>query len=208
MRDTAFFYRFAAAVAFVLSPCAFAQTSNAPAVTTQRQGNTVNMEAAGNLAPDRQLSCIALIDVKNTDTPPDLYTGVAKCLADGDMQKAVRLFALAGAYARFDVQRVADRTAGDGGQVLVMQTFSTVSPESKQQFSQVLHSTVRDARRLAQLCADVSKVGPPKYFPTYLVMHGMNAFLPGFSLDKALDPNFDAKAAWITARTQYLKCPA
>lgn len=174
--------------------------------TAPVQGKFVNISAPANLAPTRKLSCIDLTDVKNTYTPPDVYTAIRACLAKGDYDRAAMLFPLAGAYAHFDAFRIKDQTARDGGQILIMQTFAMMPPDQKQAFKQALTAVISDPKRHADFCSDVSKIGPPDYFPKYLIMHGMNAFLTPHPEQNALVPNFDAQGTWTKLQAEYLKC--
>jgi hypothetical protein len=175
-------------------------------VAVQKVGNVTSMSARGNLEPTRQLKCIDLSEAKNSFTPADLHTGIKQCLAEGQYDRAVPLFALAGIYAKFDSQRVADISAKDGGQALIAQTFATVTPEQKQRFRQALSAFTSDPDKYRSLCVAVGKVGPPDYFPAYMVMHGMNVFLNGPTDSRALIANFDAKATWADLQVQYLHC--
>ena len=170
------------------------------------QGKFVNISAPANLAPTRKLSCIDLSDVKNTDTPPDMHTAIRDCLTKHDYDRAAMLFPLAGAYAHFDAIRVADQTARDGGQVLTIQTFATVTPDQKQAFKQALTAVMSNPKKHADFCSDVRKIGPPNYFPKYLIMHGMNAFLTSHPEQNALVANFDSQGTWTKLQTQYLQC--
>jgi hypothetical protein len=173
---------------------------------TPAQGKFVNISSPANLAPTRKLSCIDLSDVKNTYTPPDIYTAIRGCLAKGDYDRAATLFPLAGAYAHFDALRITDQTARDGGQVLIVQTSATMTSDQKQAFKQALTSVMSDPKKHADFCSDVHKIGPPNYFPKYLIMHGMNAFLTPHPEQNALVSNFDAPGTWAKLQTQYLQC--
>lgn len=163
-----------------------------------------NYEAKGNLQATIDLNCIATDKMKNTYTPADLYRAVGKCLNQGDMKKSVFLYAIAGAYARFDTQRVADATAHDANTVLTMQTFSTLADEQKTAFKQAMNRVADDPENFGKMCADIRRVGPPAYFPTYMIQHGMGAFGGD---GKGLVPNFDAAAAWKSSLDSYLHCP-
>jgi hypothetical protein len=170
------------------------------------QAKFVNISAPANLAPTRKLSCMDLSNVKNTYTPPDIYTAIRDCLAKGDYDRSAMLFPLAGVYAHFDAFRIADQTARDGGQILIMQTFATATPDQKQAFKQALTAVMSDPKKHADFCSDVRKIGLPNYFPKYLVMHGMNAFLTPHPEQNALVANFDAQGTWAQLQTQYLHC--
>jgi hypothetical protein len=196
------------------SICAVAQTQSSqttapverPSDTKQTAARFVNVNVQGNLAPTRQLQCLNLLDAKSSYTPADLHTSIRQCLGIGAFDRAARLFALAGVYARFDAERVADPTARDAGQMLILQTFTSITPEAKKKFGQVYMAMVKDPATHAQLCSDVLKIGPPSYFPTYMVAHGMNAVMGKFNDTDALVPDFNASEAWKSLQSTYLMC--
>jgi hypothetical protein len=181
-------------------------SSAAQSQMTPAPGKFVSVSSPANLAPTRKLSCIELSSVKNTYTPPDIYTAIRSCLAKGDYDRAATLLPLAGAYAHFDALRIKDQTARDGGQVLIVQTSATMTPDQKQTFKEALTVVMSDPKKHADFCSEVSKIGPPDYFPKYLIMHGMNAFLTPHPEQNALVPNFDAQGTWAKLQTQYLQC--
>ena len=88
-----------------------AQELEKPKIIVEKIGNVTNYRAEGNLEPTQYLSCVGLDSLKNTYTPPDLYTGVAACVKQKDYERAIDLFKLAGAYSFYDAQRVSDKTA-------------------------------------------------------------------------------------------------
>jgi hypothetical protein len=55
------------------------------------------------------------------------------------------------------------------------------------------------------MCKEVERIGPPAYFPRYMIQHGMGAFLNNGSGD-GLVKDFDAKAAWQESLAGYLHC--
>lgn len=172
----------------------------------QAQASFTNLTTPGNLAATQQLPCIDLSEVKNTYTPPDLYAAVKRCVEKGDYDRAVRLFAISGVYAKFDAQRVLDVTARDGGQILVIQTFATVSPEQKTTFRDTLLAVAKDPKAHAALCEQIRQIGAPHYYPKYMVLHGMNAVMGKAADNSALVSPFDAAGAWTSSRASYLKC--
>jgi hypothetical protein len=63
--------------------------------------------------------------------------------------------------------------------------------------------------RHASLCEQVKKVGPPQYFPGYMVSHGlgvMQSALANQAPASPLDPKFDAAATWRDLIANYLLC--
>src|SRR5271155_3948039 len=93
-------------------------------IVVEQKGKVTNVGLVGQLAANQPLTCVS-IDLAGKDhTPPDLYQGVSSCIQQEDYRTAVALFALAGMESRFDAQRVLDKTAGQAGQVLIMDTFN------------------------------------------------------------------------------------
>lgn len=59
------------------------------------------------------------------------------------------------------------------------------------------------------MCEQVQKVGPPTYFPAYMVNHGLGVLQSALSNQAPptpLDPKFDAQATWMLLQTDYLNC--
>lgn len=207
------FRRCMTAMLAAVTACAFAQTqpANGSSGAGQSTGGTstrariINVNAPGNLAPTKQLPCLDLVAANSIETPADLHTGVKACIDQGEFENAARLFALAGVYARFDAERVADPSARDAGQMLILQTFASLTPDAKKKFHDVEMDMVKDPAAHGKLCADIQRIGPPTYFPAYMVAHGMSAFT-GAHAGGPLVSNFDAKKTWADLQTTYLMC--
>ena len=161
----------------------------------------------GSLAATRDLACIDLAQALSVFTPPDLHTAVAKCVAESRFTSAAQLFLLAGSYSSFDAERVADRSARGGGQVLIARTVAAFSVSQKEKLTTATVTLLSDAGALRNLCSGVQRLGPPDYFPKYLVLHGLSAATSKAPLDNALAPGFDADTAWVRVQQTYLRCP-
>ncbi len=179
-------------------------------IKVQRRGNVADIAMEGSLAATNTLGCVALEQVSPFSAPPDLYLGVRECIEHDRYAEAVALFALAGMESQFDAARISDKTAGQAGQVLIMGTFGSLTAAKRDKFRSVLTARVADARELGRLCRSVSDRGPPKYYPTYMILHGMSAIngaLNGQVAGPALDPSFDGVKTWKALQTSYLNCP-
>lgn len=185
---------------------ALAQTLPPPKILKEQSGNVTNYYAEGNLASIQAVGCIPLKEAKNTFTPPDLYKGFEECLAKDNYDLAVGLFALAGIYSSFDAERITDETAGQGGTVLIMNTFATVGEEKKSKFSGTLNRVATNPEALGKLCGEVQKIGAPNYYPSYMILHGVKAFM-GNPHEGALVQGFDAPGVWKKLQSEYLHCP-
>lgn len=209
-----FFRRCMTAVLGAVTVCAFAQTPSTngaggagqPTVGPSTTARIANISAPGNLAPTKRLPCLDLRAANSSETPADIHTSIKACVDEGEFEKASRLFALAGVFARFDAERVADPSARDAGQMLILQTFSSITPDEKKKFQAVYMGMVKDPEAHRRLCSDIQRIGPPVYFPAYMVAHGMSAFTGANSASGPLVSNFDAKKAWTALQTTYLMC--
>jgi hypothetical protein len=114
---------------------------------------------------------------------------------------------LTGIYARFDAERVADRSARSGGQVLMMRTSENYSTEQKAEFSKALQALINTPTELRAACTELTRIGSPTYFPKYLILHGINAFSSPTPLENALNPAFDGEATWLRLMDTYARCP-
>lgn len=195
-------------VSLALALPAGAQQAEGPKIVEETEGNITRAHVEGSLAPTQAIDCVLLSEARNTLTPPDLHTGLSKCIGKGEFVRAARLFVLAGVYARFDAERVADRTARAGGQVLILRTFAAFTQEQKQAFSREFDRITKDPLELQSTCAVIRNIGPPNYFPKYLVLHGVEAFSSPSPLKNALVPDFEPSSTWARLQSTYLHCPA
>ena len=178
-----------------------------PAQPTPRPVTSINIEAQGNLGRSHDLDCSAASALKRQYTPPDLFHAVSDCLAKKHYEESVKLFAIAGAYANFDSQRVADVSAHQAGQVLILNTFQPLDAATKAEFAKALKVLTETGNpKKALLCQNARDLGPPDYWPSYMIQHGISA-LQG-PVQSPLVPGFDPKATWERVLTSYLMCPA
>ena len=164
-----------------------------------------NYETPGNLVAKHPLVCSTVDKLKETDTPPDLYAGMVDCAKHQRYQDAVYFFALAGVYSYFDSQRVADETAHEAHSVLTRNAMTQLDDATKQAVFAQLKATLGDPAKLPGACAAIERIGPPNYFPQYMVQHGMDA-VTGKVQGNGLIPDFDAKVAWQKSLDGYLHC--
>lgn len=181
-------------------------TMNPPIFTVTRNGRITNLTAPGNLASTHPVTCHPIDGLDDTHTPPDLYLGVKDCIEHGRYAEAADLFALAGMDSQFDAARVTDKTAGQARDILIMGMFDGMAQEKRDQFGNAVRTLHSDPRALAVLCRQVRRIGYPAYYPEYMVMHGMRAFL-GDPHANALDTHFDPDATWALLQARYLNCP-
>jgi hypothetical protein len=181
----------------VAGPVRAQSTPHGPA-----QGGSAERAAQGR--------CIAFEKVDNRIMPIELYRSVGACIRGNRYADAVALFALAGMDIRYDVARVADNSVGDTGAVLIMETFQGMPQTAKRKFSVAIR-TVATRPVAAYVCKWVRQVGPPTYYPEYMIVHGINAVtsaLHGTPLPQELLPVSDPAARWQTIGESYLHCPS
>ena len=176
------------------------------ATDSDSQPRIQNYEAPGNLESKNDLGCIGADKVENIYTPTDLYTAVSKCANSGMYKQGAFLFAVAGVYGRFDTLRVADKSAHQAVAVIRMQTLSTLDKGKQTAFQESLKANLGNPNGLAAACKEILRIGPPNYFPRYMIQHGMGAFLKSDEGD-GLVKDFNAKAAWKQSLDTYLHCP-
>jgi hypothetical protein len=162
-----------------------------------------NYETEGNLKATHNLDCHSIAQIKQDYTPPDLMISFDKCLAAGRYNDALDLFQLAGTYSRFDTLRVTDQTAHDAFQVLMVE--HPIEEPSKSIMYGLFKTRSDSSSEEAKFCSNVKLLGPPTYFPAYMIQHGMGAFF-GKSANGGIAPNFDVQTAWKTSLDKYLHC--
>lgn len=169
------------------------------------QASATDYETKGNLQPTTELGCASPESVRNTHTPVDLYKSNVECVKRGNYEAAVFSNLVAGVYARFDSMRVADTTAGQAQTVLRMKYVGSLSEDEKKEFMKHLTSLAESPNRMAAMCAEVRKLGPPTYHPSYMIQHGMNAVL-GSNAGSGLVQSFDSASSWEKSLIGYLRC--
>lgn len=174
-------------------------------IVVEKKGNITNARVVGNLASKQDIGCISIEKAKNSFTPADLYKGVATCLAQEKFEEASALFLLAGLYSHYDAARITDKTAGQAGSVLVMNTFSNIPTDIKAKFGTAVEKYTKDPTSIQRICEQVAVIGPPDYYPEYMIRHGMKAFT-GSPHEGAIASDFDKTSTWTQLQTKYLRC--
>lgn len=191
----------------IFSTLAVAGQPASPNANQAQKADITHLYTQGNLASTHPLACVPLAQVKNVDTPADIFKGVRQCVEQGKYDDAVDLFAIAGAYSKFDAERVTDKTAGQAKSALITETFANVPEDNTSQFSEVQQFRMTNPETLKTICSSVKQIGQPNYYPEYMILHGMKAFT-GNPYENALEKDFDAQKAWGKVLSEYLSCPA
>jgi hypothetical protein len=183
---------------------AFAGLSAWAVLAAAAAADITNYETAGNLKPSHVLGCIAMDEVKNVYTPPDLMAARTQCYKEGRIEGALELFLTAGAYARYDTQRVTDRSSHGAFQVLIMNSMPDSETQAKAKLA-IAKYTAPNSPELASFCKAIKRLGPPDYYPAYMIQHGMGAFFGG-AAKGGLVADFDSAKAWKLTVDKYLHC--
>lgn len=159
----------------------------------------------GSLEPTHDLDCISSNEVKNVYTPADLYPASRKCVEEGRYEDYIELFMIAGAFAVYDEHRVVDYSAHQARQVLILENFSDFEDPTKHEMQKLISAFIEDEKKLSSLCKTARKIGPPEYYPSYMILHGIKAYT-GDPHKEALVDSFDSEEAWNETLDKYLHC--
>lgn len=166
---------------------------------------TISIEAPGNLESPKPLACVSLAEVTNENNPADILTGMGKCIALQEYKNAARLFAIAGVYGRFDIYRVKDKSAHQALLVLQQTILMNLEEKERDALVDVLKKEFEpSSTNLKEICQAIRKIGAPKYYPKYMIQHGISAFTD--AQGDGLVENFDSAASWEKALKDYLHC--
>jgi hypothetical protein len=164
-----------------------------------------NYNAAGNLESTVNLGCIVLDKATAQYNPVDLFKAAKACITAKRWDEAARLHILAMTFGRFDMVRVADRTAHQAITVAQMEIYGDVAPADRQTFGDHAKLLMDEPQAHAAFCVALNRIGPPAYFPRYMIQHGMGAFLGNNG--NGLVKDFDPVVAWRTLVQTGRKCP-
>lgn len=151
------------------------------------------------------IGCLSTEHLKNTYTPADLFQSVGKCVEQEKYKDAVFLFTLAGLYGRFDTLRVVDQSTHEAVMALRMETIEAMDTRKKSEFGELAKMTLGRHEGLQDICKGVIQLGPPKYYPRYMIQYGADVPIVNKSTE-GLNPNFDTGEAWKNTLDVYLRC--
>jgi hypothetical protein len=174
----------------VASHCACAGAAAPPATETPTR------------PPFKSVGCVDISKLTSQNTPADIFPGVRECIDEHAYEQAAGLYAVAGVYGRFDTLRVADASAHEVIPALRELVLGNLDPKIAAEFMAVIRKI--GGSGLVRLCARVRALGPPTYYPTYMLAHGLSALT---GQGGGLKSDFDRGAAWDSALTTFLNCP-
>ena len=166
---------------------------------------TISLEAEGNLESPNPCDCVEISGVTNEHNPADILNGMGKCIKQKDFGKAARLFAIAGVYGKYDSYRVKDKSAHQALIFLQQNILMDISEEDKNEMISELKKTLKEgSSELSNVCQEIQKVGIPKYYPKYMIQHGIQAFIE--TDGNGLVEDFNSAESWGLALNSYLHC--
>jgi hypothetical protein len=175
------------------------------ACATEPKPQINNYQTKGNLQALSPIRCIELAEVTNQNTPADIFPGVQDCMNKKDYSRAAKLFALAGSYGRFDRMRVTDQSAHQAVTALQINHLGSFSKEENDGLLNSITAIANNPDAFKSMCAQIKKIGPPAYYPSYMVQHGMGAFIGGGST-KPIKEDLNTSEAWNKAVNGFLRC--
>ena len=157
--------------------------------------------------PPKALPCMAGAPLQNRYTPVQLYLTVDVCGRQRPFYDiAAKMFVLGSLYGYYDTLRVKDESAHQAITAMKM----SVTPRFTDDFRAHLQS-MTSGPKLAELCRSMRQIGPPTYYPSYMVAHGLQSIehrLQGEDdEDDALDHSHTPQEMWAYVLDAYLHCP-
>jgi len=179
--------------------------SKVPVTIKESAPNITNIETQGNLESTNNVGCVGQDKLNRKFTSADLYRAAATCAQRGMNKEGAFLGALAGAYGYFDTLRVADKSAHGAPVILRMTALDSLDEQKRIAFQASMKAAYSDPVAHAEICNGIIHIGPPDYFPRYMIQHGIKV-LTDANVGNGLVEGFDANAAWSRALGSYLHC--
>lgn len=145
--------------------------------------------------------------VSSANTPVDLIGSSVQCIKEGEYEKAVEWYIVSGAFAKFDKYRVTDESAHSVYSALTVTMEDGLTSQQAEAFDEKLAWVVSEhlsGNTLQQdkICNALQKLETPLYRPTYMINHGMSAFMG----KKSFDETKDYTAEWKMVLKDYMHC--
>ncbi|GEA10875.1 hypothetical protein [Alteromonas sp. KUL49] len=170
------------------------------AACSSTEPKNTNHESEGNLSHSKSIGCETLTKISSKNNPVDIFSGLYQCIEAGNYSTAAELYFVGMSYGYFDTERVSDNTAHQAISVLRMNTFGALAPKQVEAFQAALNSI-----KTEEICTSLQKIGPPSYQPTYMIQHGMGAFM-GQSSNGGIVNGFDSDSAWQKSLSTIAQC--
>lgn len=164
--------------------------------------DTVVFNTPGNLEATMPLGCVDLDQLSNSHSPADMFHGVWACVQQEDYEKAIDLLLVARAYGFYDIDRVRDSSAHGAVQMLQIRIADAMDDAQHAAWAAVSESRQDMDLDQGPVCSRLMSLGPPDYFPYYMVQHGLRASVPP-DTGNALREDFAPDRAWTTVLENY-----
>ncbi len=174
------------------------------AMTLCAKAQVTSYENPDSLRAENPLECVSATEVAASSSAADVAAGAQHCTENGRFDEAAALLLVSSAFVDFDTRRVADASAHAARQALFANTFSNQSESDMQSLFGALDSLDPSSAEHQRICEHLRDIGPPSYFPKYMIAHGLQA---------ATDPDappliepFDSARAWEESLTGFIGC--
>jgi len=162
-----------------------------------------NYESEGDLAATNPLPCVSATSVSSASTAADIAAGAKECAFQAKYNESAELIMVASAYAFFDTQRVADKTAHSALSALFAKEFGSLPEKVRNELLSSIDALNNNQPRKNEICSYLLSSSEPSYFPKYMIAHGMGSFTE--SAKEPLINSFNASEAWSESMA-YIKC--
>lgn len=157
-----------------------------------------------SLKAQNPLKCVPVEAIRADSSAADVAAGALKCLKKKSYGEAAELTMVASAFANFDTRRVSDKSAHIAQQALFSETFRKQSEERMTELFAHMNQLGPESERHKAICAYLESLGPPSYFPKYMIAHGMATFT-GSKEPPLIEP-FDAQTSWAATLSEFVNC--
>lgn len=161
--------------------------------------------SSATVSPGLAPGCPSLNTESAEQAPVEHYGFSGQCVQVGDMALAVSHYALAAAFAHYDMLRVPDKTAHP---VITREPLAANAKLNQSERSQLHRATLArqsNPVELATMCAAMTSVGPPRYHPTYMTKFGIYEGPSGKGRPVAKIK--DEQGQWKNLLVEFIGCP-
>lgn len=162
-----------------------------------------NFESKGGLEATNPLACVSATSVGPASTAADIIAGAKDCESQAKLNETAELIMVASAYAFYDTQRVADKTAHSALTALIAKAFGSLPETNRAKLFAGVKALGDDKLRKGAICTYLRSATPPTYFPNYMIAHGMAAF--SGAVKEPLIKDFNSDQAWSKSMV-FVKC--
>ena len=200
MKSTSRLFLLFSALSLVIAGCT--TTSAPPANTPQDKAAGTDGKTPALPAP----TCKSVDAIGKKTIPPEIYDDMRQCALTENYDKGVALFALAGAYSFYDALRMEDPLTAQVRTDLLRDSLNSLDLPHKTALNDAIMGVLDNDEKLASICKEVARAGPPSYYPAYMILQGKDGAATVKSGGGLFTPH-DTKATWAAAFNGFLHCP-